>query len=535
MTRRRAVTAIFSILIGLALAPGTEAQPRRGGVLRIAEREAPSLDPHLNISFLTHTHVSLAYGQLVRFPHGPEQTNPTDFSIVPDVAERWTVSKDGTVYTFQLRRGVKFHNKPPVNGREVTADDVKYSLERFMAKSAFRTRFDPVLSIDAVDRYTVRITLKEPYAPFLNHLANSTYTAILPREVEQKLGDFNRPEAVIGTGPFMLKSYDKGVRLVFERNPDYHVKGLPYLDGVVIEITPDAATRLSLLRANKVDFGHQWAWAAVEEGRSLQKTNPEIVLSLTPVIGQAMIYFRTDQPPFNDVRVRRAVSLAIERKAWNDSLLYGEGCLDSGPVPCALKEWKLDLAKLDATRAKYLVGYDLAEAKKLLAEAGYPKGFTTPAYHWPGFSPPWRSFYDLTVDNLSRIGITVELKPEEYGKWVTTTALGKFEKMAIAPVTPYTEIDDWLYGVHSPELPTNRSHVADAELNKLLVAQRREMDPKRRREIVDDIQRYLVDKAYYVYLPWQPQYIAHQPAVKGFKHHDGYGLGYRLMYTWLER
>jgi ABC-type transport system substrate-binding protein len=77
--------------------------------------------------------------------------------------------------------------------------------------------------------------------------------------------------------------------------------------------------------------------------------------------------------------------------------------------------------------------------------------------------------------------------------------------------------------------------VADAELNKLLVAQRREMDPRRRREIVDDIQRYLVDKAYYVYLPWQPQYIAHQPAVKGFRHHDGYGLGYRLMHTWLER
>jgi len=541
MTRRSALTILMVLLTMLLAVPvaaqqATPAsQPKRGGVLRIAEREAPSLDPHLNVSFLTHTHVSLAYGQLVRFPHGPEQAHPTDFSIVSDLAERWSASKDGTVYTFELRRGVKFHNKPPVNGREVTSDDVKYSLERFMAKSAFRSRFDPVQSIDAVDRYTVRITLKEPYTPFLNHLANSTYTAILAREVEQKFGDFSRPEAVIGTGPFVLKSYEKGVRLVFERNPDYHVKGLPYLDGVVIEITPDAATRVSLLRANKVDFGHQWAWATVEEGRSLLKTNPEISLTLTPVLGQGMIYFRTDQPPFNDVRVRRAISLAIERKAWNDSLLYGEGCLDSGPVPCALKEWKLELSKMDPAKTKYLVGYDLAEAKKLLAEAGYPKGFTTPAYHWPGFTPPWRSYYDLTADNLARIGITVELKPEEYGKWVTTTALGKFEKMAIAPVTPFTEIDDWLYGVHYPELPTNRSHVADAELNKMLVAQRREMDPKRRRAIVDDIQRYLVDKAYYVYLPWQPQYIAHQPVVKGFRHHDGYGLGYRLMYTWLER
>src|SRR5712664_1862681 len=196
---------VVSLVLALAVPDADWAlaqQPKRGGVIRIAEREAPGLDPHLTISFLGHSYVSLSYSQLVRFPNGPEQKSPTDFSILPDLAEKWTVSKDGKVYTFSLRKGVRFHNKPPVNGREVTAEDVKYSLDRFMAKSAFKTRFDPVQSIDAVDRYTIRVTLKEPYAPFLNHLANSTYTAILPREVEQKLGDFNRPEAVIGTGPF---------------------------------------------------------------------------------------------------------------------------------------------------------------------------------------------------------------------------------------------------------------------------------------------------------------------------------------------
>src|SRR4029077_21177633 len=187
MTRRLALTAVLAALMVLAVVPVSSAQPpKRGGGLRIAEREAPSLDPPLTISFITHSHINLAYGQLVRFPAGPEQAHSTDFSIVPDVAERWTVSKDGTVYTFHLRRGVKFHNKPPVNGREVTADDVKYSLERFMAKSAFRERFDPVKSIGVVDRYPVRMTLKEPYAPFLNHLANPTFCAILAREAEDK-------------------------------------------------------------------------------------------------------------------------------------------------------------------------------------------------------------------------------------------------------------------------------------------------------------------------------------------------------------
>jgi peptide/nickel transport system substrate-binding protein len=535
MARRVALAVTLLSLITLAVVPLADAQqPKRGGVLRIAEREAPNLDPHLSVSFLTHSWASMVYSQLVRFPYGPEQKHPADFSIVPDLAERWE-SRGPTTLVFFLRKGVRFHNKPPVNGREVTADDVKYSLERFVAKSAFRSRFEPVQSIDVVDRHTVRITLKEPFAPFLNHLANPMYTAILPREVEDKLKDFNRPEAMIGTGPFMVKSYDKGIKIVFERNPDYFMKGLPYLDGAVIEITPDAAARLALLRSGKVEFGHLWAWLQPEEGKSLKQTNPEMVVTPHLPIGQGIIYFRTDQPPFNDVRVRRAVALAIDRKAWNEALLSGEGCLDAGPVPCTMKDWKLETAKLDPAKARYLVGYDPNEAKRLLAEAGFPKGFTTPMVYWPGYTPPWRNYYDLAVADLAKIGITVEMKPEEYGKYISTTYLGKFEKMAMGPVTPFSEVDDWLYGAFSPEQPNNRSHVADAELNKMLIAQRREPDVKKRKEMVDDIQRYLADKAYYVYVPTSPQYVSHPPYVKGFLHHDGFGLGQRLMFTWLDR
>ena len=123
MTRRRviAAAALTCLTLSMWTASAPAQTPRRGGVLRMAEREAPGLDPHLSISFLTHSYVSLSYSMLVRFPNGPEQKSPTDFSIVPDLAEKWTISKDGTVYTFSLRKGVKFHNKPPVNGREVEA------------------------------------------------------------------------------------------------------------------------------------------------------------------------------------------------------------------------------------------------------------------------------------------------------------------------------------------------------------------------------------------------------------------------------
>src|SRR5512147_1993847 len=204
MARRAALSGSLMLLaILIAAGPAPAQQPKRGGVLRLAEREAPGLDPHLSISFLTHSYISLAYSQLVRFPNGPEQKSPTDFSILPDLAEKWTVSKDGKIYTFNLRKGVRFHNKPPVNGREVTAEDVKFSLERFMAKSGFNTRFEPVSAIEVVDRSTVKITLKEPYAPFLNHLANPSFCVILPKEAETQFKDYNSPDAVIGTGPFV--------------------------------------------------------------------------------------------------------------------------------------------------------------------------------------------------------------------------------------------------------------------------------------------------------------------------------------------
>src|SRR2546426_12128029 len=459
------------------------------------------------------------------------------------MASRKEATNDETTALLRGGRGVSYGPdvaaglaRAATPGRQRHAHVVKYWLARFREKSPLRARFDPAQSIDAVDRYTVRIVLKEPFAPLLNHLANASHTAIVPREAEEQFRDFNHPDAVIGTGPFVLKTYDRGVRLVFDRNADYFIAGLPYLDGVTVEIVPDQAARLALLRTGKVELAHWWGWLSPEDGRALKRTNPEMVVTTIMIADLAQIYLRTDQPPFNDVRVRRAVSLAIDRKAWNEALLFGEGCIDSGPVPCAMTEWKLDASKLDDPQRKYLLGYDTTEAKRLLAEAGFPKGFATPVFHWPGFAPPWRSYYDLAADQLSRVGITAELRPEELGKYSTTTSLGKFEKMAMGPYgASVTEVDDFLYALFFSRSPWNRSRVNEADLDRLLLAQRRELDPKKRREIVHEIQRYLADKAYYVHLPMYPRYISHPPYVKGFKPHDGFDLGRRLMYTWIER
>src|SRR4029453_9850786 len=138
------------------------------------------------------------------------------------------------------------------------------------------------------------------------------------------------------------------------------------------------------------------------------------------------------------------------------------------------------------------------EAKRLLAEAGYPKGFTTPMYHHPGYTTPWPSRFELAVDELSKVGIKVELKPQEYGDYISTTCLGKFEKLAMGPITPFLEVDDYLYGVFYPGQPNNRSRVDDAELNTMLLAQRRGWDPEKRKRISPDIQHYGAEKTNYV-------------------------------------
>ena len=537
MARRPPLVVVIGVALTVVLlvAPAFAQTPKRGGTFRVPVPEASSLDPHQVTGFATHVYAGLVYSHLVRFPAGHEAQGPADHRILPDLAERWE-QPTPTTYVFKLRRGVRFHRKPPVDGREVTAEDVKFSLERFRAKSALRDRLAAVQSIDVVDKYTVRLVLKEPFAPLLNHLANPSHCVIMPRELDEKFKDVNQADAVIGTGPFVLRSYQRGVRAVYERNPDFYISGVPYLDAVHLEVVPEQNTRLSMLRAGKLELAHWWGWLTPDEGLALKKTNPELTVTTHMVVDMPHMWMRTDQPPFNDVRLRRAVSLAIDRKAWRDALLNGEGCLDSGPVPCAMTEWKVPADKLPADKRKYVDGYDVAEAKRLLAEAGHGRGFTTPVFHWPGFAPPWRSFFELVPDNLSRVGITAELKPEEYGKYVSTTSLGKFEKLAMGPFgAGETEVDTFVYENFFSSSPRNRSRVTDAELDRMLLAQRREMDPARRRELVQDIQRYLADKSYYVWLPMWPRYLAHPSYVKGFKQIDGYSLGQRLMYVSIEK
>ena len=198
---------------------------------------------------------------------------------------------------------------------------------------------------------------------------------IVAPEVVQQYGDLKKVETAIGTGPFILERYEPNVKSVFKRNPDYYREGQPYVDGVEWLVVPDESTGLAMYRTGQIDCGPGTSWAVRQQDLdSLKKTSPQLMYLDFQSQSGHVITMRTDMPPFNDVRVRRAISHAIDRQALIEAV-WGRG----EPTPAVsrgLAEWSLSIEQLGAG-AKYYQ-YDPKEAKRLLAEAGYPKGFKTP-------------------------------------------------------------------------------------------------------------------------------------------------------------
>src|SRR5712691_2305864 len=284
-------------------------QPKRGGILRVSGRDPLHFDPHLTFNVRTHTTLSFVYSKLVRYKVGAGIPSGT-FLIEPDLAERWE-APDDTTYVFHLRKGVKWHNKSPVNGRELVAEDVQFTFDRFLAEQANPLRYmlEPVERVEVVDRYTVKFVLKELYVWLLDVLATSKAMWIIAREVVEKFGDLKKPESAIGTGPFLLERYEPNVKTVFRRHPEYFLKDLPSVDGVEWLVLDDPSTALAMYRTGQLDLGPQPNWSVRQHDlEALKQSHPQLRYQDFLLPNSWRIFMRTDQPPFNDVRVRRAIS-----------------------------------------------------------------------------------------------------------------------------------------------------------------------------------------------------------------------------------
>src|SRR6266511_2019229 len=356
--------------------PPSGKPPKRGGILtRASAWDPPVLDPRLTNSVGLFQIATLTYNRLLRYSFADEAKNNADLTLKGDLAEAWEGSADFKTWTFKLRQGVKWHNVPPLNGRELVADDIKYCYEAYAKEGVQSFTFQEIDGMETPDKYTIRIHLKTPNTMFPQNVAEAV-TVIFPREVLEEDGDLKK--RMIGTGPFILKEHERKVKVVLVRNPDHFDKGYPYLDEYRILSTPDAATRLAAFRTGQSDILGMQSLADVETVRKINP--PAVVQETTTVLAPFGLTLRQDKPPFNDVRVRRAISMAIDRQKQVNTLYEGHAILGWG-IPYFYFQDELPTA---ADLGPYWQ-YRPQDAKKLLAEAGYPNGFETTLFYYEYF------------------------------------------------------------------------------------------------------------------------------------------------------
>lgn len=449
--------------------PVPPSPPRMGGVLHIPTGVLRAFDPTVGYG----TELALVWDTLLEWEstwYYPEaQSKPT---IRKSLAESWEMV-DPSTWVFKLRQGVKFHNVPPVNGREMTAEDVKYSYELLKSKPGYSNRAAAVKNIDVVDPYTVRFHLTLPDHNFpLNHV-NSFSPVIVPREAVEAEGGLGKYP--IGTGAFILKEFVSGEGILLVKNPNYFMRdqhgiALPYVDAIRLVFSRDAATETALFRSQRVDMIRPPTLDTLSE---LLKTVPNAWLYRVPSLGWGNygITLRLDKKPFNDVRVRRALSMAINRAAIAEIINKGDASL-YGPFP-----WVQ--AGITA-RENYSIenlgpyyAYNPAEARKLLAEAGYPQGFDM-TLTWGEFRGyAWSDFAVAVGQFFEQIGVRVKQQQVDSATWWAMRGGGQPFTDALAAFTPPgsgPSFYDWVYLPHHSQSPptVNTPRIEDARLDALL-------------------------------------------------------------------
>lgn len=466
-------------------------QELRGNVLVAAQREAPDrLDPHLATSYASFQVLENIYDALVE--PGP------DMRMQPALASRWEVSEDGLTWTFFLRDDVVFHN-----GRPLTADDVVYSLERVMdpdvgAVNSFRLA--TIESVEALDDYTVRITLSRPTPNLLANIGGLKGLAIVPREIVEDGTIDSRP---VGTGPFRFVSASPEEGILLERNPDYWRadEGLPYLDGIRFVQMPDPAVELNALLSGEVD----WIDTVPPEWLDGLKGDGRMVFETVPAGDYAYFALNQRREPFDDVRVRRAIAMAIDREAIAEAARFGVATPNQTAIPPS-SFWYHDYAPYRPA--------DLEGARALLEEAGV-EGLTIEFLVTSDF-PETVTGAEIIADQLQPLGIEVRISDVDFATWLDRQAAGEFDAVMLSW---FGNIDpeDFYYAQHHSEGKFNFQGYSNPEVDALLDAARGETDQPTRKQLYDQAAELIVDDASYVYLYNPDNVQAWAPYVTGYR------------------
>jgi peptide/nickel transport system substrate-binding protein len=484
-------------------------QPKPGGTGKyVTSGEPPDLDPRLTLSFGLHNWLGSIMSRVVRTVHGAEGTGPADFSLKPDLAASWEQPADLSSYTFKLNQGVTWHDKPPLNGRELTSEDIKYSFEGYAKSGAHTAAFELLERVETPDKYTAKFVLKQPFGGLLEVLTVPTQW-VYAKEIIDQEGDLKK--TAIGTGPFVQESFERGVGFRGVKHPKYFEKGLPYLDAIELLSVPDAATRKNGFRAGQFDVLSGILPNEVDE---LLKTNPNIQVEEQPgshsVFGVAM---NQTKAPFNDVRVRRAVSMAIDRKAQVKSIFQDHGIVGWG-IPFFFHQ---ETAYTDDQLGPWYK-YNVAEAKKLMEAAGYPDGFKDSITYYE-YAASMTSQVQL-VQALLKANLNVDLtiKPVDYTTWFQWYTSHKWEGTAWGfQIGSSSTIDDFCYqNIHSKSV-ANYWYINDAQIDQLAEKIRIEPDAGKKRALIKEMFDREQDIASRLWMPASNAIYVKQPYVRNFR------------------
>jgi ABC-type transport system substrate-binding protein len=505
--------------------------PKRGGTLtRASEWDPPMLDPRHTQSVGLYQFAGLTSNRLVRHVFPDEASGPGDLTLKGDLAESWQASKDFRTWTFKLRQGVKWQNVPPLNGRELTAADVKYCFEQYAKEGVQAINFREIEGMETPDKYTLRVHLNGTNVLFAQSLAEPI-AIIFSKEVLEEDGDLKK--RLIGTGPFIMKEHNRKVRVVLARNPDYYDKGRPLVDEFIILSTPDAATRKAAFRTGQSDFN--W-FPSPGDVATIVKTNPNtIVQSYHNTLAPFGLALAQDKPPFNDVRVRRAISMAVDRQKQVETVFEGHGILGWG-VPYIYYQ---DTPPTAAQMGPYWQ-HKPAEAKKLLTEAGHPNGFSTTLFYYEYFSQMTSQVQLVQQDLKKHLNIDVKITKLDYTTYYGRFVEGKWDGMSWGFQSGHAAgLDERTFQYMHSKSTKNFFRVNDPQIDELTVKLRQTPEKAEQRAITKKIVDRELDQVLRMWMPYDNGFLVFQPHVRNgsapaLRRTDGYGSP-TIARLWLDK
>src|SRR5713101_2692268 len=532
MRRHRRLFTVFAlaVLIGfLVVAVPTAVQaaetPRRGGVLLAAiAADAPSLDPHQEQTFATMELVAPLYSTLL-------QIDPYSYpKIIGDLATEWKISPDGLTYTFKIHQGVRFHD-----GSTLTAADVKASYDKIVfppqgVRSIRKNAYAAIASIEAHDASTLVFKLKYPSASLLGNLA-SPWNVIYPKKYLDKDPNYFKTN-VVGSGPFKFKGYTRGSTFEGERNPDYFVKDRPYLDGYKFYISPETSVRAAALRSGRAFIEFRTMPAA--EVDAIRKTlGDKVVVQETPGTGLFGIAMNQTVKPFTDVRVRKALTLAFDRYTASRVLYPLASLRDVGGLMRPATEW----AMADAELQKFPgYGRDMdqnrAEARRLLAEAGYPNGFKVVLKN-RNVKIPYQDFAVFAIQEWRKIGIEAEHRPLETASWFSDGRDTASFELIISGTFNYMDDPDLFLERYTTGDSNNWGRFSDPRIDDLFSRQARTLDPTERKKLINEIEKIVLGHVYYIPGIWWARSVVHWAKVKNYVAPPNHYSNQKLQDVWL--